>query len=101
MRGNEAVSPPVLARLETLFSGAIPPEPPSSNALQRATALTNLFASFYTHAIPFDRELLRRGWSGCDGDGVGGASGCQTARVRANTRLDRFELPRAQLSGGP
>ncbi len=101
MRGNEAVSPLMVARLEMLFGGGIPPEPPSSNALQRATALTNLFASFYTHAIPFDRELLRRGWSGCDGDGPGAASSCQTARVRANARLDRFELPRAQLSGGP
>jgi hypothetical protein len=100
MGAYEAISPAMLVRIEKLFQGT-PLELAGGGSLQRATALSNLFSSFYTHAIPFDRELLRRGWSGCDGDGPGAASNCQTARVRANARLDRFELPRAQLSGGP
>jgi hypothetical protein len=96
----DALSPPMLARVEKLFRGVVPAEPSAANGLQRALSLTNLFSSFYTHAIPFDRALLREGWSGCDGAGAAGASTCQTARVHANARLDRFELPRASLGGG-
>jgi spermidine synthase len=97
MRAYDAISPPMLARIERLFSGTVPADA-SGGSLQRATALTNLFSSFYTHAIPFDRALLRSGWSSCDGGGV--ASSCEMARVQANTRLDRFELPRGQMGGG-
>jgi spermidine synthase len=95
----EALSPPILARVEKLFRGVLPPEPSARNGFQRAMSLTNLFSTFYTHAIPFDRALLREGWSGCDGT-AGGPTSCQTARVHANARLDRFELPRAPVGGG-
>ena len=98
MGGLEALSPPILARVERLYRGALPPDS-SGNPLQRALVLTNLFSTFYNHGIPFDRSLLRAGWSGCDGAG-GGSSSCQTARVNANARLDRFEVPRGPLSAG-
>jgi spermidine synthase len=98
MGNREVLSPQNIARVELLFRGQIPPEPASTNPLRRAASLTQLFSTFYTHAIPFDRAVLRAGWSGCSaaGDGVS----CQTARVRANTGLDRFELPRGPLLGG-
>jgi spermidine synthase len=96
----EALSPQNIARVELLFRGLLPPEPASTNPLRRAANLTHLFSSYYTHAIPFDRAVLRSGWSGCDGAGGGGISSCQTARVQANTRLDRFELPRGPVLGG-
>ena len=99
MQTYEAISPFTIARIETLFSGAPPPELTAGNSLQRATALTHLFSTYYTHAIPFDRALLRSGWSACDGGG-GPASSCQLARAQANARLDRFELPRGLLGGG-
>jgi hypothetical protein len=98
MGAYEAFAPPLLARVEKLFRGELPIDTAAGNGLQRAMSLTNLFSSFYTHAIPFDRALLRESWSGCDG-GSGGTSACQTARVHANARLDRFELPRGQLGG--
>jgi spermidine synthase len=100
MGAFDAFSPFLLARVEKLFRGVVVPDPAASNGFQRAMSLTNLFSSFYTHAIPFDRALLREGWSGCDGGAGGTASSCQGARMHANARLDRFELPRAQLGGG-
>jgi spermidine synthase len=98
MAGLEAFSPQNLARVELLFRGQLPPDPAASDPLRRAASLTNLFSAFYNHAIPFDRAVLRSAWSGCSraGDGVT----CQTARLQANTRLDRFELPRGPLLGG-
>ena len=38
-----------------------------TSPLQRAANLTSLFATFYNHAIPFDRSLLRESWGRCDG----------------------------------
>jgi len=98
MRAYEAISPGYLARVEQLFTRAVPPKGPA-NALQRAAALTNLFSSFYTHAIPFDRALLQESWSECNGAGEL-ASGCQLARAQANERLDSFEMRRDLLGEG-
>ena len=98
MGGLEGISPPMVTRVEQLFRGQVPPEP-GADPLRRAANLTSLFSNYYTHAIPFDRSVLREGWSGCDGAG-GDASRCRSARVHANAKLDRFELPRAPLAGG-
>jgi hypothetical protein len=89
----------MLARVELLYRGALPRDSTSGNPFRRATSLTNLFSTFYNHGIPFDRSLLRAAWSGCDGAG-GGSSSCQMARVQANARLDRFEVPRGPLTAG-
>jgi hypothetical protein len=97
MGSLEALSPATLARIEMMYRNAVPTNRSAENPVQRASAFTNLFASFYTHAIPFDRALLRASWSGCDG--AGAQSNCQTARVQANARLDRFELSRAPGRG--
>jgi spermidine synthase len=100
MAGLEAFSPQSIGRVELLFRGMLPPDAAGADPLRRATQVTHLFSAFYNYAIPFDRAVLRAAWSGCDGASGGGVSACQTARIQANTRLDRFELPRGQLLGG-
>jgi predicted membrane-bound spermidine synthase len=98
MAESEMVSPAMLARAESLFRGSPPSDTNSGNGLQRAVAVTNLFTKLYTHAIPFDRAVLRRTWSSCAQDGVP-ASTCQLARIRANEQLGRFELRRRPQGG--
>jgi spermidine synthase len=100
LAGVEAFSPQNLARVEALFRGALPRDAAAADPLRRATQVTQLFSTFYNHSIPFDRAVLRAAWSGCDGASGGAVSACQTARVQANTRLDRFELPRGSPFGG-
>ena len=93
MGGFEALDPTAIARVEQLFRGG-PAVRTQGNSLNRAAAVTNLFSIFFVHAIPFDRTPLRNVWNDCQsGDGL--ASTCHAARLRANRRLDRFELPRA------
>ena len=94
----DVLSPQTIARVEQMFRGVIPPERAQTNPVARAALLTNLFSTFYVHAIPFDRAVLRNAWSEC-GRGGDLASTCHTARVHADGRLDRFELPRADNPG--
>ncbi len=96
----EALAPPTIARVAELFRGNVPFDRGAPNPLARAASFTNLFSTFYVHAIPFDRALLRRAWSGCNGAEQGSSSSCVTARFQANQRLDRFELSRA-AAGSP
>jgi hypothetical protein len=93
----ETLEPRVLEEIEQLFRGELPPTPRAKNPLARAALLTNLFGSHYVHAIPFDRNVLGNAWSGCTGRFRG--SNCEQARLRANERLDRFELRRGPLVG--
>jgi spermidine synthase len=93
MAQSELLNPGTIARIEQMFLGVVPPDRGQSNPVARAAQLTNLFSTFYVHAIPFDRALLRNAWSQCARGGEL-ASACQTARVHADSRLDRFELPR-------
>jgi spermidine synthase len=94
----EVLGPPTLARIEQIFRGTIPPDRGQANPVARAALFTNLFSTFYVHAIPFDRAVLRNVWSEC-GRGGDLASVCHTARVHADGRLDRFELPRGVDQG--
>jgi hypothetical protein len=93
MEKLKALRPMAIARVEQLFRGGVPADQQRGNLLLRASGLTGVFSTLYVHAIPFDRVLLRNVWNECDDGGQLG-SACQTARLRTNERLDRFELPR-------
>ncbi len=95
----ELLKPHSIEQIEQLFLGRLPPTPKAKNPLSRATALTNMFGAHYVHAIPFDRGILGSAWSKCAGRGDMVVN-CQHARLRANERLDRFEITRGPR-GGP
>ncbi len=88
---SDLLAPAALGRIGQLLDGVVPVEPGVSDPLTRASRLSNLFSTYYVHAIPFDRALLRSAWGKCGG---GGAVACASARQRANRLLERFELPR-------
>jgi len=90
---TDALSPMAIARVERLFRGTVPADGKQGNPLGRAVGFSNLFSTSYVHAIPFDRSILRNVWNECGSGGELGAA-CHTARLHANERLDRFELPR-------
>jgi hypothetical protein len=94
MEKVEGLTPMAIARVEQLFRDGMAANPQRGNPLVRASGLTSLFSALYVHAIPFDRAILRNAWNECNDGGALGPA-CQTARVHANERLDRFELPRA------
>jgi len=92
----EALAPANIDGLERIFRRALPPDSSGRSPVARAVAFTRVFTTYYVYAIPFDRSLLRTVWGGCDG---GEASACQLARVQANERFERFELPRQDRGG--
>ncbi|MGH7287035.1 MAG: fused MFS/spermidine synthase, partial [Myxococcota bacterium] len=96
---NEVLQPQSIERIEKLFLGELPPTPRAKSPLSRAAMITNMFAIHYVHAIPFDRGILGSAWSGCTGRGDV-AVNCQHARLRANERLDRFEMARQTARPG-
>ena len=95
----EPLQPQTVEQLEDLFRGELPPPSHARDPVAHSMAFTNLFATYYVHAIPFEREMLRRMWSNC-GLNAPTASSCQQARQRANDRLDRFEIQRSALVRG-
>jgi hypothetical protein len=95
----EALEPETIRQVVQLYRGELPATPRATNPAARALALTNLFASYYVHAIPFDRGLLRSVWSGCSARS-GWASTCEQTRLLMNQQLDRFELSTSARGGG-
>jgi spermidine synthase len=94
MDGIEALEPKAVARVGSFFGGKAAVDPRYTNPAGRAGATTGLFSSMYVHAIPFDRSALRGVWNECTASRDDARGLCQTLRLRANSQLDRFELPR-------
>src|SRR5262249_1852129 len=92
--GAAVLAPPMIARVAALFRGAPGLATAETNPAARAPALPHPSATFYVHAIPFDRNILRNVWSECARNGSEAAA-CATARLRVDGRLGRFELPHA------
>jgi spermidine synthase len=91
------LQPQMIERIENLFRGELPPTPRAKTPLARATQLTSFFAGHYVHAVPFDRRVLSKIWSGCRGNPKL-AVACEQERLRVGERLDRFDL--VGLAGG-
>jgi hypothetical protein len=70
-----------LARLRALYSGRFVPSEDAPTPLVEAQRVTDLFLNHYHHVVPFDRRVLEKVWSLCDGEG------CETGRARAEGLL--------------
>jgi hypothetical protein len=76
-----------LAALGRLFDAQPMKDLGARRSLVRAKRLSELYFTYYHHAVPFDREVLRAVWGGCS------ARGCKTAQRQAEKQLGKIETP--------
>ncbi|MCH7644240.1 MAG: fused MFS/spermidine synthase [Myxococcales bacterium] len=77
-----------LAALERLFGGRTLITLEGPRSLARAKRLSGLYLTYYHHAVPFDREMLRVAWGNCS------ARGCESAQHRVERQLGKIDAPR-------
>lgn len=72
-----------LLEIAELYGGSRPP-PHGRDPVERATRATDLFASAFHHAVPFDRAVLTELWSQCEEE-LGPAACAQGRESRAGS----------------
>ncbi len=80
------LAPATIEALVELYRGHIVKSPDSPGLVRNAVTTSNLFASRFLHAFPFDRSALRRAWSACAAN-PGTVMACVTARRLAEEEL--------------
>jgi len=83
---QNAVSPATVEALVELYRGHVVTNPGSPGPVRNAVATSDLYASHFHHAFPFDRTAVRHAWSDCAANPAT-VMACTTARRQAEQKL--------------